>query len=241
MKKLYSVTNVLKKTWRMIYDFVIATIFEGKVELKKKQKMDSRTIVPPRYGSKVERIVLQNQCVVGVSMLKYSCNEVHSTIYWFKYRRDIYTVKLFARILFDEIIGQIHDRLDIRSSTKSWVLTPAPSTSYLSGEKTWDHNQDLVDEMKKIYIKDEKSLDLQIYFENIFTLNSKFQSAKNLSRNERLETSSHKFKIQTPKDLKNAGLIIFDDVTTTGATLKNLTELAETLNPRIILNVAIAH
>lgn len=165
------------------------------------------------------------------AIFSYAKPHVHSSIYWFKYKRDRYTTELLSRALHDEIIGLISDKLDKRQNINEWIVTFAPSTSFHCGNKGWDHNEDIFEQMKK---------NSDFSFQKIFGFSDgEIKSSKKLSKSER---KNNKFTLLPGVKIPpNSGLIIFDDVTTTGSTLKNLENLAEKLKPKMILVVAIAH
>ncbi len=213
-----------------MYSFLISIIYEERKNKEVGEKLDSRTIPPPRKGNSTERILCE-ATLIDSAILSYANNHVHSSIYWFKYKRDKYTSKLLNRILLDEILHLISDKLDKRHDTSQWIITFAPSTSFHLGDKKWDHNEDIFEHMKK---------NSNFSFQKIFGFSDQeIKSSKKLSKSER---KNNKFTLLPEiKIPPNSGLIIFDDVTTTGSTLKNLGILAEKLNPKIILTVAIAH
>lgn len=189
-------------------------------------KLDSRTIPPPRPGNHTERIVCESTS--DEAIFSYAKAHVHSTIYWFKYKRDEYTIKFLSRILIDEILWMTSDKLE----SHNWIVTYAPSTSHHLGDKKWDHNEDIFEEMKKI---------IDFNFLKIFGfVDKEMTSSKKLNKKQR--TSAKKFSLLPGVKIpENSGLIIFDDVKTTGGTLKNLAELAKKLEPQIVLVVAISH
>lgn len=232
-KRIKNILNTLTS----VYNFLISIVYEGSRQKADSKKFDSRTIPPPRSSDDVERNLLQaisNDEGIVPHVLSYSNNFAHSSIYWFKYKRDKYTIRLLSRLLQDEILGMISDKLDKRHDIKNWIVTFAPSTSFHLGDKRWDHNKDIADELKR---------NTDFAFQEIFTLsNTAVKSSKKLNKFERKSLSSNKFLLlPNAKISEDSGLIIFDDVTTTGSTLISLRELAEKLKPKIILVVAIAH
>ncbi len=223
----------IKNIIRAIYGFFLTLVYEESRSKIPTTKLDSRTIPPLNKGNHTERVVCK-ATLNDTAILSYSIPEVHSSIYWFKYKRDKYTIKFLSGILLDEILALISDKLDGRHNITEWIVTFAPSTTFHRGDKKWDHNQDLFQEMKK---------NSSFSFQKIFgVLDKEVKSNKKLSREERQNISANKFTLlPTAKISPNSGLIIFDDVTTTGSTLKSLENLAKKLEPKIILTVAIAH
>ena len=233
--------NIIKAILRIVrrfYGLFVSIIYEEpRRVLKATTKLDSRTIPPPRHRSPTEKEIFKSVSFeesLVPHILSYKSKGVHASIYWFKYKRDKYTIELLSRVLTDEVISLISDKLDQRHSISEWIVTFAPSTSFHRGEKGWDHNQDIFEEMKK---------SLNFSFQKIFGFSDKaIKSSKKLTKHDRQKLSSDKFLLLPEiKISPNSGLIIFDDVTTTGSTLKNLEKLARELNPKIILTIAIAH
>lgn len=94
----------------------------------------------------------------------------------------------------------------------------------------------------------KQSQKVKIYIQNIFEISADLKNVANkkLGRTERFKNSKNKFNISSPYALKQImtspfGLVIIDDVTTTGSTLLNLKETSRILNPTIILTISIAH
>lgn len=225
------IKNIIS-TIKSISIFCLSLIYEERAIKISSDKLDSRTIPPPRYGNLTEKTLCESRS--NDAVFSYATHHVHSSIYWFKYKRDKYTIKFLSRALADEIIWTTSDKLDNRSNINEWIVTFAPSTSFHRGDKKWDHNEDIYEEMRK---------NLNFTFQKIFGFsNQKILSNKKLRRNDRQNLSTHKFSLLPEVKIPpHSGLIIFDDVTTTGSTLANLTRLAEKLNPKIILTIAIAH
>ena len=255
-----------------LYNFVLSLIFTNYEPRNKdgsnttatvlqntsKIKFDSRLVSPPSFHSKTESaIFLSNQKQIATCdkinfVFPYSDKNVHATIYWFKYKRDTYTIKLLARILWDTILWEMSEKIDSRQIIKKWIISTAPSTNYNNGSKDWDHNQDLLLEMENIFKIQSDDLPIHMVFEfvQIFCVNPQYtinKSNKDLHKNERIHFSKNKFvisdKFKNPKTITSPfGLVIVDDVTTTGSTLLNLEKLShQNLNPQIILSIAIAH
>jgi predicted amidophosphoribosyltransferase len=234
-------------------------------------KIDSRKIAPPRFRNETEMIVLGNlgaeknnirfhQKLSGHPftikldrrikyILDYSMTEVHASIYWFKYRRDEYTINLLGRILWDEIIFEISDKLDFRQKINEWLVSPAPSTSFELGKKNWDHNKDLLYALENIifknYSRNESRELIKFSTTELFSINRTRQNLdmnKKLGRKDRLSESANKFILrENIMPTNNYGLIIFDDVATTGATLMELSGLAQKLKPKFTILISIAH
>lgn len=266
---------------RVVHKFVVLNIYDdyraSKMANTKTDplKIDSRKIDPPRFGNRTERIMFgdlshEKMCVELLSAksshpftinldrrikygLDYSVPEVHASIYWFKYKRDKYTVNLLARILWDEIIFEISDKLDARHKICEWFMSPAPSTSFELGKKDWDHNKDLLFELEKIILESytrqgvKEKLREKIKFvpTSLFKINRArdgLDMNKKLGRRGRFGKTADKFILAEEIEMDNdRGLIIFDDVSTTGATLLGLSVSAERLRPKIIILISVAH
>lgn len=229
---LYTMEQRIKNIWKgliNVYKFFVALVYEESRATAIREGFDSRAIPPPRKGGSTEREICEAPS--SVAIFSYTKPQVHSSIYWFKYKRDRYTIEFLSRALADEIISMISDKLYNRHNINDWIITYAPSTSFHRGDKKWDHNEDIFEEIKK---------NLDFNFQKIFGCESKeIKSSKKLSK---LERKNNKFLLLPDVKIPpNSGLIIFDDVTTTGSTLKNLEKLAHELKPKIILTVAIAH
>lgn len=232
---------------QVIFDGERANIFlrnsNSKNPIRDLRKLDSRSISPPRFGNPTERAIFNgvDKSIENSEinyLLPYQSASVHASIFWFKYKRDTYTVKLLARILVDEILDEVSGTLDKRSVITNWVIAPAPSTSFSTGEKGWDHNVDISKEMGKLL---GKSFSVKQIFEINSALKKTF-SNKKLGRFDRIVSTANKFSLKSNTNLpRRSGLIIFDDVTTTGATLKELGSLARNLNPEITLLISLAH
>ncbi len=242
------------------------------------RKINSLLIMPPRRGNQTERaifsagifptqnnsdgtgVIIENSLIINTKQpleikyaLLYSQPEVHAAIYWFKYKRDQYATELLADLLFEEILEAISNTIDDRRNIEDWIVSPAPSTSYLSGEKKWDHCSDILNVLKNKNLKALKTAgSTNFIYQEIFTVSNniilsknKIENNKKLSRKSRIQNSNNKFALNDSwQNIINdqQGLIIFDDVTTTGSTLQSLGKLAaETKKIKKVILIAIAH
>lgn len=280
-KLIKMVVGWLRLVSRAVHKFVVLNIYDdykaSKVVNIKTDflKIDSRKIDPPRFGNRTEKVMFgfldqKKMCAELLRVrsshpftinldrrikysLDYSVPEVHASIYWFKYKRDKYTVNLLARILWDEIIFEISDKLDERQKICKWFVSPAPSTSFELGKKDWDHNNDLLVALEKKILesyterggKEKFEEEIKFIPTSLFKINRArdgLDMNKKLGRRSRFGKTADKFILAEKVELNTgSGLIIFDDVSTTGATLLELSVLAERLRPKIIILISIAH
>ena len=273
------IKRVVVEVWAFVKSFhqqVVLNIYDGykqsRVQLPvyNSVKIDSRKIEVPRFRNMTEMVILSdppNATRAQKSLptrqghpftnldpriiytLDYKVPEVHASIYWFKYRRDKYTTQLMGRILWDEIIFQISDKLDVRKKINKWFISPAPSTSFEMGKKDWDHNNDLLQAFEKNirenYSEKDTKEKIEIVPIKLFAINHERKNVdvnKKLGRRGRLDKTVGKFCLS--KNIKiegEGGLIIFDDVATTGATLLELSHLAQKLDLEMTILISIAH
>jgi predicted amidophosphoribosyltransferase len=249
------------------------------IKNKSQQKFDSLSITKPRKNNSTEIRVFasgqfqteertkrtQNTPPNIIYALQYDQPEVHACIFYLKYRRDYYSTKILGNLLWDTIIEKVSNNLGHIGSITNWIIAPTPSTSYLSGQKKWDHNQDILKKLKENYSQfGNATNNVNFNFVELFTIANQnnvdikygeLQNNKKLNRSTRIKSSADKFTMINSaeverfiKDKKHmdrsekTGLIIFDDVVTTGSTLLALEKIA--MDSKMfgkILLIALAH
>ncbi|HJN62883.1 MAG TPA: hypothetical protein QGH03_01460 [Candidatus Paceibacterota bacterium] len=153
-----------------------------------------------------------------LSFFKYKNPLVKETIGQIKYKRNGRLTKIFAEIVYSELLEEISD-LSLFENFNNPILVPVPMSNIEKRERGYNQVELLVDEIVKI---SGGSLSSD------FNLLRKIKNTKRqteLKREERLENIKGVFEIGLGVEGKN--IILIDDVMTTEATINEAREILE--------------
>jgi competence protein ComFC len=164
---------------------------------------------------------------------------IKKSIGYLKYKNKKYIAEFFAEIIYEKIIEELAD-LEIFENFKNPILIPIPLSKEKQKERGYNQTELLCENIIKFAQKDNDSN--ITYLKNIIhkTKNT-LPQARIKNRRERLENLKNAFSIKNKEEIKNRNIIIIDDVTTTGATLKEIKKLLEQNGAKNIIAFTVAH
>jgi competence protein ComFC len=172
-----------------------------------------------------------------IALFSYRHPLIRRGIWEIKYRGNEKIAKIFARVLFEEMVAELID-LDPIGQTKP-LITIVPMTDARRRARGFNHLAMLVK-------------NLPVETANFFTLETALlKKVKNTpaqtslkNRKERLRNPIGSFAVTANKKtnlLAGATVFVVDDVTTTGATLKEIRKVLRAEGVRQLLCFALAH
>ncbi len=140
----------------------------------------------------------------------------------YKFKEDSYLYKMFSEII-------LRDKKICEFIEKSDYILPVPM--YIDNKKIRGYNQTEL-------ITQELSKNLNIIFEkDILVKNRKNKKQSSLSENKRKENIKNVYSLNNQERIKNKKVLIFDDICTTGATLKECYKLIKSQTKEISILV----
>ncbi len=215
---------------------IIIYFFELLEKLLFKQRKDE--IVVEKIDNTTTLQKSEKQDFLGIStLISYKDPKVKSLIWEIKYHRNTKALRIASEILFDAIKDDLYDKAIFEN--QEYVLVNIPITKEKLIKKGFCHTELLCREVLKLCQKDNFLNQKISYNPNIL---KKIKETKPQShtenKEERLSNLRGCFKVENKTD-KN--IILIDDVTTTGSTIK---EAILTLNKsglRKIICYTLAH
>ena len=164
------------------------------------EELKLRSILPAEFPKTVPKS-LPTEFPFIYSLFSYKDPLVKELIWQIKYRKNMHAVRIATLALYKQLNAPA-------------LLIPIPISKQRRKERGYNQCELIIDEIMKLDIEKKftKDYDLLIRIKNI-----EKQTHKN--RNERLENTQNIFKVNENLD-KNQKIIIVDDVSTTGSTLK---------------------
>ncbi len=163
------------------------------------------------------------------SLYNYKNSVVNKLLWRLKYHHNIDPAKMFGKVLAEE--------LQTRFSNENIILIPIPLNLH---DKRMHNHAELIANEIVLFLPNSKILN------NILIKNSKQKQAHTKGRDARIKNAENVFSI-SPNFKLNTGdykYIIVDDISTTGATIKNarrLLALHLNVSENEIFAITIAH
>lgn len=170
-----------------------------------------------------------------ISFFNYKDPLVQQALWELKYRGNSYVAKLFADVLYDEIIEYIADQTLFQDFTEP-IIIPIPLSKARLHQRGWNQTEMIADALQK---KDKnRSFTVQ---KDILIKKFHTSSQTKLSRSQRMKNLKGCFEVIKPDDVKNRNIILLDDVTTTGSTIKEASSTLKKAGARHIVAFTIGH
>ncbi|MES2087837.1 MAG: phosphoribosyltransferase family protein [Patescibacteria group bacterium] len=160
---------------------------------------------------------------------------IKQMIWELKYRGNKKVAHLFAECLYDELAEELSER-EIFEAFGKPILIPIPLSKTRRAERGFNQCELVTD---LVYSKDGGNF-FQ-YEKNLLVKNKDTVSQTKKNRSERLENLSGCFEVSDPEKISGKNIILFDDVTTTGATFDEAARALRRAGARKILSIALAH
>jgi competence protein ComFC len=163
---------------------------------------------------------------------------VKNSIWLLKYKNKKYFAEFFGEILYEKIIEELSD-LEIFENFKNPILIPVPLSKEKRKERGFNQTELLCENILKHALENKKSFSC---LKNIIQKNKNTKNqARIKNRRERIENIKNAFTLKNPEQIKKQNIIIIDDVTTTGATLKEIKKTLKQNGARKVIAFTVAH
>lgn len=169
------------------------------------------------------------------SLLDYRDPFVKELIWQIKYKGNEKITHFVAKILHENILLILSEKIIFDNFTNP-LLVPIPISKEHEEKRGFSHNIKLTKEIFKI----DGGKNLQICTKNLIK-NTNTVSQTSLKKSDRLKNIIGSFSVLNPDQIRERNIIILDDVTTTGATLKEAKKIIEKAGAKNIIAITIAH
>lgn len=170
------------------------------------------------------------------ALLNYRDPTVRRMIWELKYRGSKHCARLFAELLYDELVELISDEALFNSVSKV-VLIAIPLSKKRQRERGWNQSERILTELVKLDNSSMFTLPQNV-LKKIRHTKSQTQTK---NRAERLLNQKGAFTVRNPDVIRGTLVILVDDVTTTGATLREAKQMLKHAGAKKVLAFALAH
>ncbi len=167
-----------------------------------------------------------------VVILQYRHSLVRTAIHLLKYKGNLEATKLLSDILSDRIDYEIS-----KQNINNPIIIPIPISKNKLKERGFNQTERMCKMIQKN--KNRNSLDFQ------YNLLKKIKETKNQTeikkREARLKNLLGVFSVSNSSIIKDREIIVIDDVTTTGATLKEASRALYQVGAKKVISIVLAH
>jgi len=171
-----------------------------------------------------------------IALFGYDDVRVRAIIWEIKYRKNTTLAKKMSEILYDVLKEVLAERAMMENFVNP-LLIPLPMSEARRKERGFNQTEMICEEL--IALDSEHLFE---YAPNILVKDRHTESqTKTTSKRERIRNVEGSMRAVDPEVTKGRNLILLDDVSTTGATMKEARRALRTAGCKKILSVAIAH
>ncbi len=171
-----------------------------------------------------------------IVVFDYGSRLIKQSIWSLKFRNNKRLAKIFAQILYDEILEKLSE-LKTFSGFSNPILIPIPLSRQRLRERGFNQSELIAKEMNLI---DNNS---SFVFEKNILIKIKDTPPQSRTKNKkaRLENLKNCFSVKNPENIKGRNIILLDDVTTTGTTMKEAKRTLRKCGVKKIVCLVVAH
>jgi len=197
-------------------------------------------------GCKTKHVLLCEKCIVKIpepvreinatSIFSYRDEVIKKALWEFKYRKNKDFGKIFARSLYDKILEEISEE-EILSNFHRPLLVPIPLSKKRLGERGFNQSELIAYEIS-LLDNDTSFIFNKDVLEKIKDTPSQV-SIKD--KNSRLKNLNGCFSVKDKKCVDQKNIILIDDITTTGATIKEAEKTLMNAGAKKVISFTVAH
>jgi len=169
------------------------------------------------------------------ALFDYKEDVIKKAIWNLKYHKQWVIGKKFGQLLYENFIEEIFELKEFIQGEKILVI-PVPISKKRKNDRGYNQSEKIA---KSFCECNPKILKLQNNI--ILKIKNTIPQAKITNREKRLKNMIGVFDIKNKEIIKNRTIIIIDDVTTTGATIKEIIKILKRNGAKKIIGITIAH
>jgi ComF family protein len=170
-----------------------------------------------------------------VSIFSYQSPEIRTALWSLKYKNNKRVARILAAVLHDTIFEDISEGKNFAPASTS-LLIPIPLHKKRQKQRGYNQSEllckelSLIDPVSFIYRSD-------VLYRNTDTLSQ--TTLKN--KKARAENVRGCFEVKDPKEIKGKHIVLIDDITTTGATIKEAMKVLRKAGAKKVTAYTVAH
>ena len=170
-----------------------------------------------------------------LTIFDYNDDLIRQAIWSLKFRKNTSIARIFAQILYDQLLEDLFD-LRAFSNFKDPVLIPMPISRERRRERGFNQCELIANELA-----DLSGGILNLEKNSLIKTKDTPPQSRTKNKKERLENLKNCFAIKNKEKIKNKNIILLDDVTTTGATLREAKKVLRRYGAKKIICITLAH
>jgi ComF family protein len=170
-----------------------------------------------------------------ISIFDYKDPLVKNIIWQIKYKNNKDATKKIAEICHDFFVDIASESV-FNGEFEKLIVVPIPISKTRKNERGFNQCEVILESVKRL---DNDEI-LEIETNNLIKLNNT-ENQTHLTKSERENNLRGSFKIVDPSKFNNKIIIIFDDIITTGSTMKEAETLLKKCKPKRIIKFSVAH
>ncbi len=171
-----------------------------------------------------------------ISVFSYKNNIARNAIQFLKYKNGKDIGKIFAHSLYDIILEELNEQ-NIFSNFNNPILIPIPLSKNKMKERSFNQSEIIAKEMSFI----DKGSSFTIKTNVLYKIKDTTSQASIKNKQQRLQNLRGCFNVKDPNKIRNKNIILIDDVTTTGATIKEARKTLLASGAKKVIAFTIAH
>jgi len=161
---------------------------------------------------------------------------IKKSIWLLKYKSKIRFANVYASLMYDRMLEELAE-LAMFENFHEAILIPIPLSRKRYKERGYNQAELICKQLVKLDEGNNFKLARNLLIKNKETV----QQARIKNRQERLKNLVGSFSVKNPQVIKNQNIILIDDVTTTGATLKEARSVLRKAGARKVIAFTVAH
>ncbi len=171
-----------------------------------------------------------------LALYDYQHPDVKKIIWSLKYRRLRGVAPILGRLVADRLIEETAELQNLHPAmTMPWLIVPIPLSKKRQRDRGFNQSLLLAEALERCYPKVFRASP-----EVLKKIRETPAQASLKDRKTRLTNLRGAFALREPESIRGRAVIIVDDVSTTGATLREAEQTLRPAKPRLILKVALA-
>jgi ComF family protein len=169
-------------------------------------------------------------------LFDYRHPPIKDAVWLLKYKGKKRLAIIFAEVMYGRILEELAD-LSVMENFTDILLIPIP----LSKARMWERGFNQAELICKELIALDENKNFKLENGVLIKTNDTKHQARIENRAERLRNIVGSFSAQNVEQIKNKNIILIDDVTTTGATLREAKKILEQNGARKVIAFTVAH
>ncbi len=171
-----------------------------------------------------------------ISVFNYRNKTIRKAIKFLKYKNRRNIGKILANSLYDVVLEELNEQY-IFSDFKNPLLIPIPLSKKRYKERGFNQSEIIAKEMSLI----NKNTSFVLALNVLYKIKDTDSQVSIKDRKKRLQNLARCFSVKYVDKIKNRNIILIDDVTTTGATIKEAEKTLLKSGARKVIAFTIAH